>query len=248
MIGSSQHLRISWESKWWWCHDMHWGWMQTAYHTMVDGHQILVDYNRQQLMPGWIPRRLGNTVSYLEPKGMIWQMFQPCMCRIFLMLPIIFLWKYLFNPNQNISNRVCNLESCFPWCWNSWDSSDLYWVEPCDHQVLRSICMSGVNVTDVFLFYQSSAMFILALMGLFAVLLVSLWHSLQDSGKKFDDWCLARQVEALVGRKNQGNSDLEVENVHSGHLCKFLFFQSPKLLLYLLLFSWFSDQIIEHMS
>jgi hypothetical protein len=27
-----------------------------------------------------------------------------------------------------------------------------------------------------------------------------------------------------VGRKNQGNSDLEVENVHSGHLCKFLFF------------------------
>lgn len=34
--------------------------------------------------------------------------------------------------------------------------------------------MLGVNVTDVFLFYQSSAMFILALMGLFAVLLVSL--------------------------------------------------------------------------
>jgi hypothetical protein len=130
--------------------------MQTAYHTMVDGHQILVDYNRQQLMPGWIPRRLGNGVSYLEPKGMIWQMFQPRMCRIFLMLPIIFHWSYLFNPNQNINNN---------------------------------------------------------------------------------DWCLARQVEALVGRKNQGNSDLEVENVHSGHLCKFLFFQSPKPLLYLLLFS-----------
>jgi RNA recognition motif-containing protein len=65
---------------------------ETAYHTMVDGHQILVDYNRQQLMPGWIPRRLGNAVSYLEHKGMIWQMFQLCMCRIFLMLPIIFLW------------------------------------------------------------------------------------------------------------------------------------------------------------
>jgi hypothetical protein len=117
MIGLSQHLRISWESKWWWCHDMHWGWMQTAYHTMVDGHQILVDYNRQQLMPGWIPRRLGNAVSYLEPKGMIWQMFQPCMWKIFLMLPIIFLWWYLFNPNQNINNRVCNLDWCFPWCW-----------------------------------------------------------------------------------------------------------------------------------
>lgn len=30
-----------------------------AHHTHIDNSEIIVDYNRQQLMPGWIPRRLG---------------------------------------------------------------------------------------------------------------------------------------------------------------------------------------------
>lgn len=33
--------------------------MQDAHHTIIDDYEIIVDYNRQQLMPGWIPRRLG---------------------------------------------------------------------------------------------------------------------------------------------------------------------------------------------
>lgn len=33
--------------------------MQEAHHSLVDDYEIIVDYNRQQLMPGWIPRRLG---------------------------------------------------------------------------------------------------------------------------------------------------------------------------------------------
>jgi len=33
--------------------------LQDAHHLIVDDCEILVDYNRQQLMPGWIPRRLG---------------------------------------------------------------------------------------------------------------------------------------------------------------------------------------------
>jgi hypothetical protein len=33
---------------------------------VVDGAQILVDYNRQQLMPGWIPRRLGTRNACLR--------------------------------------------------------------------------------------------------------------------------------------------------------------------------------------
>lgn len=32
---------------------------QDAHHVIVDDSEIIVDYNRQQLMPGWIPRRLG---------------------------------------------------------------------------------------------------------------------------------------------------------------------------------------------
>lgn len=33
--------------------------LQDAHHLIVDDSEIIVDYNRQQLMPGWIPRRLG---------------------------------------------------------------------------------------------------------------------------------------------------------------------------------------------
>lgn len=33
--------------------------LQDAHHSLIDGREIIVDYNRQQLMPGWIPRRLG---------------------------------------------------------------------------------------------------------------------------------------------------------------------------------------------
>lgn len=33
--------------------------MQDAHHTFIDDSEIIVDYNRQLLMPGWIPRRLG---------------------------------------------------------------------------------------------------------------------------------------------------------------------------------------------
>ncbi|CAN6808162.1 unnamed protein product [Brassica oleracea var. botrytis] len=31
---------------------------EDAHHSFIDGREIIVDYNRQQLMPGWIPRRL----------------------------------------------------------------------------------------------------------------------------------------------------------------------------------------------
>lgn len=33
--------------------------VQYAHHKIIDDGKIIVDYNRQQLMPGWIPRRLG---------------------------------------------------------------------------------------------------------------------------------------------------------------------------------------------
>lgn len=32
---------------------------QDAHHSVIDDYEVIVDYNRQQLMPGWIPRRLG---------------------------------------------------------------------------------------------------------------------------------------------------------------------------------------------
>nr|GEX51894.1 PTI1-like tyrosine-protein kinase 3 isoform X2 [Tanacetum cinerariifolium] len=32
---------------------------EKAHHSIIDDSEIIVDYNRQQLMPGWIPRRLG---------------------------------------------------------------------------------------------------------------------------------------------------------------------------------------------
>ena len=33
--------------------------LQDAHHSFVDDCEIIVDFNRQLLMPGWIPRRLG---------------------------------------------------------------------------------------------------------------------------------------------------------------------------------------------
>lgn len=40
--------------------------MQDAHHSFIDDSEIIVDYNRQQLMPGWIPRRLGQFTIYLS--------------------------------------------------------------------------------------------------------------------------------------------------------------------------------------
>ncbi|GAQ91278.1 hypothetical protein KFL_007570010 [Klebsormidium nitens] len=49
--------------------------MRRAYRRMhrevVDGSQILVDYTRQQLMPGWIPRRLGGGLSGFKESGQL---------------------------------------------------------------------------------------------------------------------------------------------------------------------------------
>jgi U11/U12 small nuclear ribonucleoprotein SNRNP35 len=36
-----------------------WFGLQDAHHSKIDDCEIMVDYYRQQLMPGWIPRRLG---------------------------------------------------------------------------------------------------------------------------------------------------------------------------------------------
>ena len=40
---------------------------QSAQHVNIDGSQVLVDYNRQLLMPGWIPRRLGKNNLVIHP-------------------------------------------------------------------------------------------------------------------------------------------------------------------------------------
>ncbi|KAL3680244.1 hypothetical protein R1sor_023200 [Riccia sorocarpa] len=44
---------------------------EMAYNNVVDGSQILVDYNRQQLMPGWIPRRLGGGLGGRKESGQL---------------------------------------------------------------------------------------------------------------------------------------------------------------------------------
>ena len=46
------------------------GFLQDAHHSFIDGREIIVDYNRQQLMPGWIPRRLGECHSLTLPLGL----------------------------------------------------------------------------------------------------------------------------------------------------------------------------------
>ncbi|KAE8697682.1 U11/U12 small nuclear ribonucleoprotein 35 kDa protein [Hibiscus syriacus] len=42
-----------------------------AHHSIVDDAEILVDYNRQQLMPGWIPRRLGGGLGGRKESGQL---------------------------------------------------------------------------------------------------------------------------------------------------------------------------------
>ncbi|KAK7335841.1 hypothetical protein VNO80_27918 [Phaseolus coccineus] len=42
-----------------------------AHHLIVDDCEIIVDYNRQQLMPGWIPRRLGGGLSGKKDSGQL---------------------------------------------------------------------------------------------------------------------------------------------------------------------------------
>lgn len=42
-----------------------------AHHSMIDDCEIIVDYNRQQLMPGWIPRRLGGGLGGKKESGQL---------------------------------------------------------------------------------------------------------------------------------------------------------------------------------
>ncbi|KAL2329506.1 hypothetical protein Fmac_017087 [Flemingia macrophylla] len=42
-----------------------------AHHLIVDDCEIIVDYNRQHLMPGWIPRRLGGGLSGKKESGQL---------------------------------------------------------------------------------------------------------------------------------------------------------------------------------
>ncbi|KAH6802478.1 RNA-binding family protein [Perilla frutescens var. frutescens] len=42
-----------------------------AHHTSIDDSEIIVDYNRQQLMPGWIPRRLGGGLGGKKESGQL---------------------------------------------------------------------------------------------------------------------------------------------------------------------------------
>lgn len=42
-----------------------------AHHSMIDDNEIIVDYNRQQLMPGWIPRRLGGGLGGKKESGQL---------------------------------------------------------------------------------------------------------------------------------------------------------------------------------
>ncbi|BBN17274.1 hypothetical protein MPTK1_7g13260 [Marchantia polymorpha subsp. ruderalis] len=44
---------------------------EMAHYNIIDGSQILVDYNRQQLMPGWIPRRLGGGLGGRKESGQL---------------------------------------------------------------------------------------------------------------------------------------------------------------------------------
>ncbi|KAH9305948.1 hypothetical protein KI387_010352, partial [Taxus chinensis] len=44
---------------------------EAAHHSIIDGSQVIVDYNRQQLMPGWIPRRLGGGLRGRKELGQL---------------------------------------------------------------------------------------------------------------------------------------------------------------------------------
>ncbi|KAE9452840.1 hypothetical protein C3L33_15249, partial [Rhododendron williamsianum] len=45
--------------------------VQDAHHSLIDDSEVLVDYNRQQLMPGWIPRRLGGGLAGRKESGQL---------------------------------------------------------------------------------------------------------------------------------------------------------------------------------
>ncbi|POO03372.1 Splicing factor-like protein [Trema orientale] len=45
--------------------------MKDAHHSFIDDSEIIVDYNRQQLMPGWIPRRLGGGLGGKKESGQL---------------------------------------------------------------------------------------------------------------------------------------------------------------------------------
>ncbi|XP_044466073.1 U11/U12 small nuclear ribonucleoprotein 35 kDa protein [Mangifera indica] len=44
---------------------------EDAHHTTIDDFVIIVDYSRQQLMPGWIPRRLGGGLGGKKESGQL---------------------------------------------------------------------------------------------------------------------------------------------------------------------------------
>ncbi|VVB03239.1 unnamed protein product [Arabis nemorensis] len=44
---------------------------EDANHSFIDDREIIVDYNRQQLMPGWIPRRLGGGLGGRKESGQL---------------------------------------------------------------------------------------------------------------------------------------------------------------------------------
>ncbi|XP_078169656.1 U11/U12 small nuclear ribonucleoprotein 35 kDa protein-like [Carex rostrata] len=44
---------------------------EDAHHSIIDGNAVIVDYNRPQLMPGWIPRRLGGGLGGKKESGQL---------------------------------------------------------------------------------------------------------------------------------------------------------------------------------
>lgn len=54
---------------------------------IIDGNEVIVDYNRQQLMPGWIPRRLGIGEFFFNYLLIVFTLF--AMFVILLLMPTI---------------------------------------------------------------------------------------------------------------------------------------------------------------
>ncbi|ERN09006.1 hypothetical protein AMTRI_Chr08g166200 [Amborella trichopoda] len=48
-----------------------WHAYEDAHHSIIDDSEIIVDYSRQQLMPGWIPRRLGGGLGGRKESGQL---------------------------------------------------------------------------------------------------------------------------------------------------------------------------------
>ncbi|XP_020087688.1 U11/U12 small nuclear ribonucleoprotein 35 kDa protein [Ananas comosus] len=44
---------------------------EDAHHSIIDGSEVIVDYYRQHLMPGWIPRRLGGGLGGKKESGQL---------------------------------------------------------------------------------------------------------------------------------------------------------------------------------